>query len=980
MKLKRIALIFILLNLCLSLDIFGQRRPLLRTARRDHFAGKFLLIPPDERPSSLQQPRMIAEVADHDLVIPPARSLGDVHQIIGWARTVDYHEIDGAIISLKIFSGNAADARDGMRLIRWIRAQHPGIPIYGFTTTAATSNQILRSMIELIADGSLDSLLISSSDPQQETMQATINNEIVLRKLGNRISFDEDPDSAPTLLLVKMLNHRFGLFPRILPVFSSGAGRDVVQSGSSLRVHQLISNRIKAMGAIELQNTVDRNVDLLLFVHTPQTREQDRVALAESIAQTIDKNVRIGLVDLSETKESREAMMGELRRHKLADKMAAYSSLDPQTERPTHALTRVLGHASSFLLSLRFLRDDHDRVGRFDRAHVSLLLSSYLRDWAFALQVRPKLLSPASEKGDSPGAASKFDEASALQELKPLAEELFNEQFKHNVHAYLLPTGERAQYEVRMIQRLMLRLTTAPHAQRTIEVEIRPSMYLVHLGNAPVPQLQTNTSWQIHTADLDDRIERRWDAAIWPNFKTDVTTVELTFKISAKPGQQPSSDAPSHEGYSIRSKRSRESRRIEIIASSPQGAFNALGKLELMGGDGQLAQDFQITETPMMAHRGMIESFTGPQLSHRDRIEILRLLGRLRMNRFYYAARRDESPFDEQSGRGAERLKELIQAAEENFVQFVYAIDLRPASSYSNEEIVGITKKFDGLVALGVRRFAICFDDPPEETESAESNDNLQRLKSVANAQAQLISALRDRLKRSGDVELLARPGLHDGSGSGREYLKEFSAAIPQDVQLIVEQENHGIKSAELPALTNSRPVIHNYFGGDTDASWRICLIPKRSEGSGLSERGIGLIASPMNQIWASVPQLAALAEYAWDPRGHDPERAFNRALNLFYDERTRKGMRVWSQILSDCRNAEKLFDPLFSHGRKEVVPGQVDAGQINAEMIEQRLGELWSALEMIGGTRERGLLRGELSQFIFRAVSALESSGAKKR
>src|SRR5215470_5477624 len=54
---------------------FAQRRPLLRPAARDYFAGKFVLIPRDERPPSLLQPQMLARVADHDLLLPPARAM-----------------------------------------------------------------------------------------------------------------------------------------------------------------------------------------------------------------------------------------------------------------------------------------------------------------------------------------------------------------------------------------------------------------------------------------------------------------------------------------------------------------------------------------------------------------------------------------------------------------------------------------------------------------------------------------------------------------------------------------------------------------------------------------------------------------------------------------------------------------------------------------------------------------------------------------
>jgi hypothetical protein len=61
---RRFFTFFLLFSICASTIILAQRRPKLKPSSRDDFAGKLLLIPRDERPSSLMQPRMIAEVAE----------------------------------------------------------------------------------------------------------------------------------------------------------------------------------------------------------------------------------------------------------------------------------------------------------------------------------------------------------------------------------------------------------------------------------------------------------------------------------------------------------------------------------------------------------------------------------------------------------------------------------------------------------------------------------------------------------------------------------------------------------------------------------------------------------------------------------------------------------------------------------------------------------------------------------------------------
>src|SRR5262245_22549866 len=85
----------------------AQRRPVLRPPARDFFAGKFVLITRDERPQSLHQPRMLARVADHDLIAPPARVMTGADALIEWVKNVDYDNADGVIVSLVALSGGS---------------------------------------------------------------------------------------------------------------------------------------------------------------------------------------------------------------------------------------------------------------------------------------------------------------------------------------------------------------------------------------------------------------------------------------------------------------------------------------------------------------------------------------------------------------------------------------------------------------------------------------------------------------------------------------------------------------------------------------------------------------------------------------------------------------------------------------------------------------------------------------------------------
>jgi hypothetical protein len=131
----------------------------------------------------------------------------------------------------------------------------------------------------------------------------------------------------------------------------------------------------------------------------------------------------------------------------------------------------------------------------------------------------------------------------------------------------------------------------------------------------------------------------------------------------------------------------------------------------------------------------------------------------------------------------------------------------------------------------------------------------------------------------------------------------------------------------------------------------------KHGESGKLGEGAGGFIATAGRGPRASMLPIATAADYAWDWRNYNPQQSFDRALNLLYDERARRSLRVWARVYDDG-----VFKPLF----------QRQAGAADVEAIRRRLAELQGATEMIGVTLNQGLLRGELVRFIERMKSAL--------
>ncbi|MDX2033116.1 MAG: DUF4127 family protein [Blastocatellia bacterium] len=941
----RFSCLFFLVGLLL-LPTAAQRRPLLRSSARDQFAGRFLLIPRDGRPQSYQQPKMLAEVADHDLRTPPFRSLGVPAEIVAWAKTFECADLDGAIVSMEAIATEPD-------LVRAIRAQRSGMPIYGYLT-GSLNEPLLRKCLDLLADGALDYLLLAGAGESG----ARALPEVAARKLTGSVVLDDGAESAVQLLLTRMLNRRFGFSPRFAPVYSSA------QALNPADANRRIAAKAAILNGAELPKSSDPSVtiDGFLFVHTSQTSEAQRQTFIEKIVQALDKGARVALTDLSEENASRESLIAELRRRKLLDKLFTYSAADPAAESTMSAsgdaINRALTQVATLSTGIKFLRDDLPRLRRIDRAQFTLLFNRYLTDWAYALRVRPAL--DAFVRGDLQGSPERLgdnlDRAAAFadERIRPLAEEVFNEQFRRNLHALLLSTGERVIFEVGLLQRLQVRFASP----RTADLEVLQSFHVPQITFPQPPASEARAEWTLVTEKLDPRVAGRVDATSWETFKSDAESVDLSININARLQDL------SREAYRITSTHRRRDRRIEIAASTEQGAYYGLSRLEELAADGRLTEDFQLAESPSFPRRGMIDRFDGPSWSHHDRLELIRYLGRVRMNRYYYAPKADplraERWREDYSEAGLQRLAQLAQTADRHFVDLVYSIEPGGAISHSAEEDwQALSRKLDALAAIGIRHFMLLLDD-----RGALPERDRARFKTLAEAQAHLVSRVHDRLaSRVRGFELSVAP-----VNSFRD-LKAFSAAIPSGVLLLWTGAEGGVReftraqTDEWRAIAGRNPVLWDSFPGNQLKPWRLFLGPKRSAAPDLFSDAAGFIATPMGQFRASMLPIATSAQYAWDAKGYNPANALNTALDLLYDDRARPRVRVWEQVYGGSWNEPNLFDPLH----------ETPAEEINLTPIEQRLAELQSALESIGASRDQGLLRGELAAILERNRAAVE-------
>ncbi len=939
-------------------DVCAQSRPRLRPVRRDYLAGKFLVIPPDSRPVSIQMPRLIARLADHDIVLPPIALLGDVahpgqpDRLVEWAGKAEYADVEGVVVSLEMLAkggplGSVPDeatVKRRLAVIDSIRERHQGLLIYGLV---AEKQVVSTFAIELVAAAKLDFLLVCRSGESTNggpAAQTNLSDEITRRGLAGRVTITPGMAAAPQLLIARLLNHRFGHTPKLWIGTSS--------SPQAASLAPLILSQISAIDGRAVPGTPEAasRSDILLFVNAPDTEDEGQTALLSTVASAITKGFRVALVDLAESTESRAALLTEIRRHKMLDQMIAYSA----AEQMETASASVLAQAASRLVMMRFLRDDIDRLQRTDRAQVELMLTRVLTDVSYGSVIRPKLEAFLRDelKVDPRrlSAVRERAETFARAEATRLAEVLFREQFFRNIHTIMLATGERVVFELRTLQRLQLRLGWGT----ADEVELRPGVFLPLISIVP-PDGASRISWELVEArPLDSRLVRRFDNVYWPGLKTDVEEVTVQVNLNRR------EMAP--ESYTIQNRRrSKTARRIEISSSSATGAFYALSRLEKLGIEGRLTEDFVLTEKPAFAQRGVIEGFDGVSWSHRDRLDIIRFLGRTRMNRYYFAPNRER--WREPYGEGdLDRFKELALAGEENFVSIVFGVSPGRTITYSSDEDFRLlASKVSSLYAVGLRHFLLLFDDSPETLQQAQDRD---RFSSLAAAQAHLVNRLYDYLQVKGQgFDLSIMPRKQSNRASSGDYLSGLGTALKPDVG-VVWPTAEDVSTAAPPwhGLSGRRIVILDSFPSNEGMEWRPFLGARGANTAELKDGIAGIIAGSMKQAHASMLPLATVADYLWEPRQYDSTRSLEQALKLMFHPRVVDGVRVWSDLYRDSPGQRHLFEPLFRR----------QAGEVDVPEIERTLIRLEEALELIGMSRESGLMRGELVSFIRRTRLAL--------
>lgn len=323
----------------------------------------------------------------------------------------------------------------------------------------------------------------------------------------------------------------------------------------------------------------------------------------------------------------------------------------------------------------------------------------------------------------------------------------------------------------------------------------------------------------------------------------------------------------------------------KITADSSDGVFYAVCTLREIAANAQEPQSVpcvDIDDYPMFRFRGVVEGFYGTPWSHETRLSILDHMGRYKMNSYVYGPKDDPYhnvpdwrkpyPADE-----AAKISELCSRAERNHINFIWAIHPGGDIKWNREDFDLLLAKFEAMYNLGVRQFAVFFDDI--QGEGTDSHK-----------QAELLNSLnREFVRAKPDVKhLIVCPTDYSQAWAGKGengQLAIYGRELDKDIEVfwtgaevcsdVVRPDRDFVNTRiQRPSLTWWNFPVSDYCRENLQ------LGPSYTLDTTLTSADMsGILTNPMEHGEASKAAMYSVADYGWNPAAYNALDSWQRSM-----------------------------------------------------------------------------------------------------
>lgn len=421
---------------------------------------------------------------------------------------------------------------------------------------------------------------------------------------------------------------------------------------------------------------------------------------------------------------------------------------------------------------------------------------------------------------------------------------------------------------------LSLLMALLPLTLSAQQVTISPIPQSIEWGTKAFAQGAGGAN-EIHGADLADADAVRALNALLAQYTFD-TDLHIYIgergaeAVSAYDAQIPEKS----EGYYL----SVQAGTIVIAGNDGRGTFYAVQTLRQILAQPEV-QSVTVQDWPDIAERGVVEGFYGNNWSQTDRIRQFEFYGANKMNVYIYGPKDD--PYHRNNWRQnyptaeANKMKELVQKANENKVKFVWAIHPGLDIKWNKTDSINVVKKLEAMYGLGVRSFAVFFDDIFGEGTSGIK-------------QAQLLNYVTDEfVKKHDDVDpLIMCPTEYNRSWSSdnSQYLRDLKNTLYPEVRVmwtgnsVVDFINKSDVTWINQRIGRKAYIWLNY--PVTDYCIRHLLMgPTFGDDLNIANDLSGYTSNPMEYAEASMLSLYSIADYTWHMQTYDSNASWERAI-----------------------------------------------------------------------------------------------------
>lgn len=317
--------------------------------------------------------------------------------------------------------------------------------------------------------------------------------------------------------------------------------------------------------------------------------------------------------------------------------------------------------------------------------------------------------------------------------------------------------------------------------------------------------------------------------------------------------------------------------------------------------------------------RGVVEGFYGRTWTFEERADMINFCRRHNLNAYIYAPKDDlyhrnkwREPYPDKK---FSELKNLVETSKKNGVRFIFAVspglDLHYKGKHAEEDFNLLMQKFETMYQIGVRDFAVFFDDLKDKNGNHHEDGE---------DQAKFLNCVQNELQtKHKDISPLItvpteyyRFDMLKGNKI-KSYTEDFAKTLNKKIIVLYTGDGVVCDGITQESLNEVNKIFNREVGiwwnypvndysltnnGNKNAKLALGAIEKLP-----AEKVQAIFFNPMSQEKLSKISLATGAEYANSPANYNSEKSWNKAIEDQFGELA-KDMKIFASHSRHMENS----------------------------------------------------------------------------